>query len=301
VEAEALNRVLVHVQAHLDEDLALGRLAGVAGLSPFHFEREFSRQTGETVKQYTQRLRLERAAIRLLLHRGSILDIALDCGFQSHETFTRAFRRRFALAPREYRRRGLAPREHPRPPPRARAAPGTCFELSSTKLLELDDIHVAFLRHIGPYEEVSEKLWVELSAWARRRGVPEPFVLLGIGHDAPGITPPEKLRFDAAIRIPAPMKMAGRIGHQVLPGGTFAVTTHVGPYDTLWAAYSEIFTRLAGRDDCRIVGLPALEIYQTTVIQPRLLVNYTDIYLPVEKVAGGRRGAGAPRPKTSIG
>ena len=57
-------RVLVHIQANLDDDLSLTRMAMFAGLSTFHFAREFTRAAGETPKQYTTRLRLERAALR---------------------------------------------------------------------------------------------------------------------------------------------------------------------------------------------------------------------------------------------
>lgn len=284
MRTEVLNDILVHVQANLEQDLALGRLARLARLSPFHFEREFSRMVGETVKRYTQRLRLERAAIRLLLHRSTVLDIALDCGFQHPETFARAFRRRFGLSPRSYRRQGF-PRPQ-RPPPRAPPAQpmaGLHGELSSTRLRTLEDLHLAFIRHTGPYEQVSETLWTELTAWARRHRLSEPLILLGIGHDAPGITPADKLRFDAAIRVPGPIRPSGRIGYQRLGGGTFAVTTHVGPYHRLPDAYQEIFARLSRRRDGRVIGLPVVEAYHTTVIRPAHLLNHTDIYIPLER------------------
>lgn len=157
------------------------------------------------------------------------------------------------------------------------------FELSSTNLRTVEDIHVAFIRHIGPYEEVSDALWVELSNWARRRRLPEPFILLGIGHDAPGITAADKLRFDAAIRVPAPIRATDRIGYQLMGARTFAVTTHVGPYSRLPEAYGEIFARLVGRRDCRVIGLPVIEAYHTTVIRPDHPLNHTDIYIPVER------------------
>ncbi len=288
MQPEVLNQVLVRVQSRLDEDLSLGSLSRLAGLSRFHFEREFTRDTGETVKQYTQRLRLERAAFRLLLQSASILDVALDCGFRSHETFTRAFRRRFGLSPRDYRRHGLPGERRGR----RRAPPATvdlAYALSATRVVVLADVHVAFVRHVGPYESVDDGLWAELSDWARRRRLPEPHVLMGIGHDAPGITPPEKLRFDAALRVPAEFAARGRIGHQIVEGGAFAFTTHVGPYATLPSAYEEVFPRAAGLRGYRMVGLPCVEVYHTTVMRSRFAFNHTDIAIPVAR-APGRAG-----------
>ena len=55
-------RVLVHIQTHLDENLALDDLARVAHFSPFHFHRVFRGMMGESVKEHVRRLRLERAA-----------------------------------------------------------------------------------------------------------------------------------------------------------------------------------------------------------------------------------------------
>jgi DNA gyrase inhibitor GyrI len=49
---------------------------------------------------------------------------------------------------------------------------------------------------------------------------------MGIGHDAPVTTPPEQLRFDAALAVSGPFAPEGRIGHQFLRGGHFAITTH---------------------------------------------------------------------------
>jgi AraC family transcriptional regulator len=259
--------VLVQIQARLDEDLALDRLARLAGLSRFHFLRTFRALTGETPKQYVLRLRVERAALRLVLLRSSVLDVALDCGFHNHETFTRAFRRRFGTSPSEYR-------ETYRRPARADAIPAeeahTGCAISRTKVVELDDLTVPFVRHVGPYEQVPADLWDRIGT----RGV-----LLGIVHDAPGITPPERCRFDAAIHVggKAPRTVRDGVGIQTIPGGTFAITTHVGPYRTLGDAYRVTFDRIAKMKRYRAAGLPCLEVYSAARIDPAHELNQTDL------------------------
>ena len=100
--------VLAFAAAHLDEDLSLAALADQAGLSAFHLHRMFSAAAGETPKQFTLRLRLGRAAAMLLTTSDSVLDVALACGFQSHEAFCRAFRKTFQMSPSAYRLRGFA-------------------------------------------------------------------------------------------------------------------------------------------------------------------------------------------------
>src|SRR5262245_34872060 len=88
-------KVLVHIQQHLDEPLPLQDLAGLAGLSPYHFHHVFSGMLGESLAKHVRRLRLERAATRLKLSRLAVIDIAQEAGYETHEAFTRAFHAAF--------------------------------------------------------------------------------------------------------------------------------------------------------------------------------------------------------------
>ncbi len=96
---ETIGPPLVHVQANLAGDLSLEALGGKAGLSPFHLQKVFRAVVGETPKAYASRLRLERAAFYLLVTDCNLLEIALESGYRSHETFLRAFRRHFGRRP----------------------------------------------------------------------------------------------------------------------------------------------------------------------------------------------------------
>src|SRR5579871_3975020 len=107
-EFAVMQNLLSYVAANLDGEVSLATLAARAGVSPYHLHRVFSRSLRETPKQFAFRLRLGRAAVLLLTTRNSVLDVALSCGFQSHEVFCRAFRRRFHMTPRAYRERGFA-------------------------------------------------------------------------------------------------------------------------------------------------------------------------------------------------
>ncbi|MEM7226067.1 MAG: helix-turn-helix domain-containing protein, partial [Pseudomonadota bacterium] len=99
-----VNRVVNFAYENLAESLDLDQLAEVACLSKYHFLRVFSRYQRESPVQFLWRLRLERAARSLVIRQeSSITDIALDCGFSCSQTFSRAFRRQFGIAPRALR------------------------------------------------------------------------------------------------------------------------------------------------------------------------------------------------------
>jgi AraC family transcriptional regulator len=280
--SDAVSPVLTHIQANLGGDLALEALARRAGYSPFHFHRVFEAAVGETVKAYTQRLRLERAAFRFLFHDETILEIAAECGFARPETFTRAFRRHFGKPPSAFRAAGrelLMERAGAVQP----VVPEGEFALSPTRLVQIRPINLAFIRQVGRYEDVDATIFDELVTWhAARGGLGQP-LLFGLGHDAPGTTAPDRLRFDAAIRVPAPFEVHGRIAHQLLPGGLMAMTSHAGAAMTLKRAYGEIFARLMAMDGIRIIGLPVVEAYHSARAHPHLSLTSTDIYIPVER------------------
>lgn len=99
-----MGRLLACLRAHLDEPLEIAALARLAGVSPRQLDRLFVRLFGESPRACMRRLRLERAARQLRTSRGTILTIALDAGFDSHESFTRSFSRHFGHTPSTYRR-----------------------------------------------------------------------------------------------------------------------------------------------------------------------------------------------------
>jgi AraC family transcriptional regulator len=244
---------------------------------------------GETVKQYTQRLRLEQAAYHLKIQDASILDIALNAGFNNHETFSRAFKRWFGVSPRQYRQsfgrswqdRGAAVRT-------LLNQYTADFQLSRVTIKKLNPIPVAFIRHLGSYHDVDLSLFDRLKSWADREGYyTGENLYLGVGHDDPSITPLDKVRFDLCLTIPEPGQGEGEVGCWIIEGGHFAAASYVGPFGaTIEAAYFQMFQQMAQMKDIEIIGLPALEIYRTTIINPNYALNHTEILLPVRPLGG---------------
>lgn len=114
-----------------------------------------------------------------------------------------------------------------------------------------------------------------------------PRVWLGIGLDAPEIAPADLLRFDASLAIAKPFACEARVECRRIEGGPHAMTTHVGPLETLPAAYAAIFGRLGSITGYRAVGLPVIELYRTASLGSLGTVEQTDIYLPLERIWGG--------------
>ena len=93
--------VLQYAEAHIQDDLSLAAVARATGYSQEHLSRVLHSYLMENWKTYVNRLRVRRAET-LLQNDGalSVLDAALACGFESPNTFYRAYKREFAKKPR---------------------------------------------------------------------------------------------------------------------------------------------------------------------------------------------------------
>jgi AraC family transcriptional regulator len=196
--ARRLNRVIDHVDTHLCDDLRLEHLAPLAAFSPFHLHRLFHCWTGETLRDFVRRRRLETAGIRLHHEPGlSILEIALSCGFSSAETFSRSFRQHFGLSPSAWR-------GHPSLGSQAGTQPidiGQDLRLESVALRSFPAREVLYWRARGDYADMVDSLWARFLPWVRSIGL-ENQPLLGMGLDDPAITAARHQRYDTCVVLP---------------------------------------------------------------------------------------------------
>jgi AraC-like DNA-binding protein len=101
-----VNQVINYIELNLQSTLKVEAVAASASYSRFHIVRLFHVMTGETITNYIRKRRLHEAARELLTTRKTILEIALDYQFQSHEAFSRSFKKAYRFTPRAYRKRG---------------------------------------------------------------------------------------------------------------------------------------------------------------------------------------------------
>ncbi|HUP30914.1 MAG TPA: AraC family transcriptional regulator [Usitatibacter sp.] len=103
--AARLQPILRQVESGLDQPLRVADMAHAAGLSLFHFSREFRRVTGVSPYAYIRRRRIARSALLLAGSKLPIVEIARIVGFKTHAHFSGAFLKTVGLTPRTYRLR----------------------------------------------------------------------------------------------------------------------------------------------------------------------------------------------------
>ncbi|HVF48622.1 MAG TPA: AraC family transcriptional regulator [Pyrinomonadaceae bacterium] len=103
LSGQTLRRVLAFVADNYERDLSLDDLAGEAGMSTFHFAREFKRATGTTPHQHLIKFRVEHAKALLAEGKMPLAEVGLRSGFSHQSHFTRLFRKLTGTTPQSYR------------------------------------------------------------------------------------------------------------------------------------------------------------------------------------------------------
>lgn len=98
-------RIFLYLKSHTK--ISLNEISLMSGFSIKHTQELFVRQSGVTIGKYIKKCIFSKAVIFLVLTRKSILDISLEAGFSSQQSFSRSFKKEFSLSPIEYRKRGI--------------------------------------------------------------------------------------------------------------------------------------------------------------------------------------------------
>jgi AraC family transcriptional regulator len=268
-----MHAVVDYIDRHLDSRLDLATLASVAHFSPFHFHRLFQALMDEALGDYVRRRRMESAAIRLRSGDLTVIQIALSVGFASAESFTRAFRAYFGMSPTQWRNSKIGQdvsksgtvvgKTH-----QAGAAVASEHGFSSPMefsmnvvLIDREPVSVAYLRHTGAYGPGIGKFWWETVApWMGTNGLlgRDRF---GIGLDDPGVTRPERCRYDACVASPESEVLSGQPHRKVIPGGRYAALGFEGTGPEIPAAWKALLRDWLPKSGLQPDNRPSFEYY----------------------------------------
>ncbi|MCP4131982.1 MAG: AraC family transcriptional regulator [bacterium] len=241
---QRIHHVQDYISTHLDEELNLEKLAEIAAFSPFYFHRIFKAIAGETLHNFIQRIRLEKSCALLSSDFDKrIIDIALACGFATPASFSKAFKQRYSITPSEWRNG-----KELDPPVEATGDRDlkNLYDRREKMNIEIEILppyRIAYMRRIGPYGADNALVLEKLIKWAGTRELLSgSSITLGIAHDNPELTPPEKCRYDSCIVIPADYKVENNINTNDLPGGKYAVYRINGITENAEKAWNDFFS-----------------------------------------------------------
>ena len=233
-----MRRVLDYIDRHLDSDLDLETVSGVAAFSKFHFHRQFTATFGLSVHRYVQLARMKRASYQLaFVDAQSVTHIAMDAGYEAPDAFARAFRQRFGQSPSSFR-------ESPDWEPWL-AAFGP-LDIARSKLMQKtftpDDVTirdvlptpVAIMEHRGDPATLGATIQ-RFIAWRKAAGLsPKTSPTFNVWRSERRPASPDDYSNDLCVGTDGPIEAHGeQIKAGVIPGGRCAVLRVVGNTDNL--------------------------------------------------------------------
>lgn len=293
-----MHRVFQHIDNNIAEELDLNALAKVASFSPHHFHRLFAAWTGERLGEFLRRRRLEIGAARLAAQPAvSVLEVALSVGFGSAEAFSRAFKAHFGTSPSVWRRSPPRQGKHSNPDQtksnwdqaevnhsqhHSGSHQPAWEQAMEVRLETLNPVHIAYLRHLGPYGATVGHFWQEtVYPWMVANsllGAPR----YGVSHDDPSITAPSKCRYDACIEVPEKSLLSGNPLRATLPGGKYAVVDYTGPASEIGETWSRLLRDWLPSSGLQLDGRPCFEFYPPDAIYDEETGQFTcQICVPV--------------------
>jgi AraC family transcriptional regulator len=296
-EAPPLNDTLARIEcgiafmeAHLFERPTLAAVAERSAISPWHFHRVFVALTGETPAGYVWKRQLAEICRRLVETRQPLVDLALESGFESQATFTRAFTRHTGVSPARYRRAGIVS-------PAYRYGPLDLADLVTRKqrretmqptLVHRPAFHVIGMA--GRFTPATTSRIPEL--WERFARGPMDTVphrrghhTLGVCVDADPATIEEAgFTYVAAVEVDRLDHVPPGMIAMTVPANTYAVFTHSGHISRLPDTVKQVWGRWVPSSPYAHVPAPDFEWYDERW-DPTTGEGEIDLYVPVAERA----------------
>jgi len=281
-----IRKTTYYIEEHLDDEFDVIQLAEIAGYSQFHFCRIFKTNMNESVMSYINRLRLERASSQLITNNKSMIDVALDAGYQTPTGFLKAFKKRFGSTPTNYKKKLQT---------LINKSEGS--EMEDIKIITREKAYVVFTRERGDYMTSSDIAWTRLSvamndlAEALKKKPPKQELTLGKGngeaigicHDDFDITEEVNIRYDAALAWgKKEVDILADYGFETktITSGRYAKTTYMGTYEDGEKAWNGLY-RWIEKNALVLRNEPAFEKYVNGFEETDITKILTEIYVPV--------------------
>ena len=158
---------------------------------------------------------------------------------------------------------------------------------TNVKVKDMPEIHVAYVRHIGPYkgdQELFARLFNKLMAWAGPRGLlrfPETKVM-AVYYDNPDIGDESKLRTDACITVPEDTQPEGEIGKTTIPAGKYAIAHFEITVDQYQDAWNAVYGGWLPESGYQPEDGPCYELYLNDPKEHPEGKHIVDICVPVK-------------------
>lgn len=278
--------VISYIEANLDSQLDIDKLCSKAHLSKFHFHRQCSIFFGMSVMSLVKLLRLKRAAHQLAYRdNDKIINIALDNGYESHEAFSRVFKKYFAKSPSDFKQSPDWSTWHKQYEPirKLRTKIMNAKDKFKTQVVEFPETLIAAMEHRGAPNLLGKTIQAFISWRKENKLPPSKSKTFNLVYDDPSVTAAEKYRFDVCCSVDSAIG-ANRYGvvNKTIPAGKCAVVRHIGSDDAIGSVVAYLYSQWLTDSAFELRDFPIF--FERVSFYPEVAEHemITDVYLPIQ-------------------
>ncbi len=275
---QRISNVLEYIDTHLDGSITLLELCSVAHFSQYHFHRLFSAWVGMPLAKYIQYIKLKRAAYQLDFQKQKkIIDIAFEAGFDSHEAFSRAFKKACGFSPSQFRQAAIWEPWQLKPYKNVRSY------TMNVEVKEINAIRTASVKHRGDFHKINETV-TKLINWSQEKHLPlKHGECFGIAYNDPETTASAEFEFDFCMQISAKQNLTNQIVHEhIIPAGRYAVARHVGSQDNIGDTVKALYRDWLPETGEELRDVPCFFQYHNFAHEVQESALIADVYLPLK-------------------
>lgn len=289
-----IQRAIDYIEDHLNDDFTTDTIAKVAGFSKWHFQMVFSSAVGDTLKEYIRKRRLTAAIIAIGTSERRLLDIAIDAGFESQESFTRAFKMMFGKNPGECRKVGIRSVMSLNKPRITieyldhlyggiNMQPVLKF-LEEKKVIGMGTQFISALSPERNNNIVIPKLWEKFIPRSHeiksRLNSTDLGICICIDEEKEK-THPDECFYMACTEVKSIQELPVGMTAMTIPAGNYAVFTHKGEVEKINLTMKYIYGSWLPKSGKKLRDAPDIEVYDER-FKPDSEDSELDIYIPIQ-------------------
>ena len=259
IEKTIINKAITYILSNLEEDISVGDVSSFCGISKYHLNRIFRKETGEALYEFIKRNKIERSAWRLKVEKNkSVTEISSDYGYSS-SNFSTEFKKSLHISPSLFRKESEE-RVHLCSLSRGLTLDDMESMEKNITIETLPDMFVIYERKKGNYKNMPSQWCSFIEKYSYLKT--DDTLYIECTLDDPSITDEDNCLYEICQTVDKTDRRISNLSTTKFTGGKYAVYHYKGWPEFLYMVYQEVFCRWLKKTEYEIDPRPIIDIYR---------------------------------------
>ena len=259
IDKTIINKAITYILSNLEEDISVGDVSSFCGISKYHLNRIFRKETGEALYEFIKRNKIERSAWRLKVEKNkSVTEISSDYGYSS-SNFSTEFKKSLHISPSLFRKESEE-RVHLCSLSRGLTLDDMESMEKNITIETLPDMFVIYERKKGNYKNMPSQWCSFIEKYSYLKT--DDTLYIECTLDDPSITDEDNCLYEICQTVDKTDRRISNLSTTKFTGGKYAVYHYKGWPEFLYMVYQEVFCRWLKKTGYEIDSRPIIDIYR---------------------------------------